>query len=155
MRLDSNINSVTSNNTLINEKISQLNFDILNQIGTEIGVQEHWNLLENAIINVVDVIVPLEDVGSNQARTPGVCAFIKNKINTKKRLIKLNKRNFSLLVHSRISLLSREIAIHFHKARRSRVQYHATKGGLNLWLAVKLAKDINIDEIPTKLIQYY
>ena len=87
--------------------------------------------------------------------TPGVCAFIKNKINTKKRLIKLNKRNFSLLVHSRISLLSREIAIHFHKARRSRVQYHATKGGLNLWLAVKLAKDINIDEIPTKLIQYY
>ena len=29
----------------------QINFDILNEISVNIGVQEHWNMLENAIIS--------------------------------------------------------------------------------------------------------
>ena len=29
----------------------QINFDILNEISVNIGVQEHWNMLENVIIS--------------------------------------------------------------------------------------------------------
>ena len=38
---------------------SVINFGILNQIGSHIGVQEHWNLLEGAVVGIVDAVAPL------------------------------------------------------------------------------------------------
>ena len=32
-----------------------LDFRILNTIGNQLGVQEHWNLIEGAVIGVVDI----------------------------------------------------------------------------------------------------
>ena len=78
-------------------------------IGPQIGVQQHWNVLENVIINVVDAIAPLEEYTVSATSTLKVNAHCKNKINLKKRLLKQNRLNYSTETHSRIKLLNKEV----------------------------------------------
>ena len=42
-----------------------------------------------------------------------------------------------------IKELNLEIAAHFNKIRRSKVRHAANGGGVNLWKAVKMAKNLN------------
>ena len=46
----------------VKSAFSAIGFGSLNTIGSEIGVQQHWNLLENCLINVIDRIAPLVEV---------------------------------------------------------------------------------------------
>ena len=46
----------------INTLMTGIAFRILNTIGNQLGVQEHWNLIEGAVIGVVDAIAPLVDI---------------------------------------------------------------------------------------------
>ena len=45
-------------NNEIDASLSHLNFDILNKIAVNIGVQEHWKLH----VNIVDSLAPLVEV---------------------------------------------------------------------------------------------
>ena len=73
--------------------MSGVNFNILNSISTEIVVQEHWNLLENAIVSIVDVVAPLLEMDcSPKAVNTHVPCNIKNLMNKRKRLLKNDRR---------------------------------------------------------------
>ena len=74
---------------VINAAMAGVSYTALNMIGIQIGVQEHWNLLENGIIKIVDLIAPL--VETDLSRKPPSKNFpstIKNRINAKKRLLR-------------------------------------------------------------------
>ena len=62
--------------------MEQIYFDFLNEISVNIGVQEHWNMLENFIINAVDSVAPLVEVDQGLPRT--IPATVKRKMNLKK-----------------------------------------------------------------------
>ena len=74
----------------IDARMKFVNFGILNVIGMDIGVQEHWNLLENTIVNIADLGAPLIEVDQckNVAKQNTLPAVVKSKINLKKRLFR-------------------------------------------------------------------
>ena len=80
--------------------MSGVNFNILNSISTEIVVQEHWNLLENAIVSIVDVVAPLLEMDcSPKAVNIHVPCNIKNLLNKSKRLLITLRLRVSSCLH--------------------------------------------------------
>ena len=61
---------------------------------------------------------------------------------------KVGTRNLNL---SSILMVKRQVAAYFNEARVSKVRRAAVGGGANLWRAVKLAKNLNSDNIPLNL----
>ena len=74
---------------------------------------------------------------------------IKNLINRRKRLLKIEKINKTTLNLPSIKLLSREISNYFSRQRIGNVKRAATGPNGNLWRAVKRAKNIVQDKIPS------
>ena len=67
-KCDSSNNSKTTRNWkgYTNVKMNELmSYSLINSgiVWTDLNVQEHWNALENCIINVVDYLVPLDYMG--------------------------------------------------------------------------------------------
>ena len=125
----------------------------LNEIGNEIGVQEHWNVLEHTIIKIVDYVVPLVelDLGNKSVKPKIIPSTIKNKINLRKRLLRDDRLHGSNTNRPRIKEISNEVAAYFKGIRVSSVKRAAAGGGANLWKAVKLAKNLNTETIPEKM----
>ena len=74
----------------------------------DLNVQEHWNQLENLVVNIVDDLAPLVPVDDNAViKNKKVPPFVKNKINVRKRLVKLEKKETLLnLPHVSSSLVN-------------------------------------------------
>ena len=51
----------------------------------------------------------------------------------------------------RIKTLNKEIRSHFVKIKMNRVRRVAVGGNINLWKAVKIAKNLTVEDIPTNL----
>ena len=79
------------------------------------------------------------------------CPNTKNLINVRKRLLNIDRRNKTCFNTPRIKTLSIEIRSYFKNVKISRVKQAATGGNTNLWKAVKIAKNVNIDAIPNNL----
>ena len=91
-------------NDLVSIKLGSTCWDDLN-------VQDHWNLLENEIVNIVDYLAPIEyyshDLSKNfKNKTP---KNLKRLINLRKRLLRHDRINFSTYNAPRIKVLSKEI----------------------------------------------
>ena len=87
--------------------------------------QSYWNLLENVILKVTDIIAPLNNLpprlpkSKNTSFAPG---DINAKINECKRLLKYDRLSNSNTHFSEIKNLSKEIKSHFINAKKTRVR---------------------------------
>ena len=62
-------------------------------------MQQHWNVLEDVILGVVDSVTPLVETNSDLKLSKGsVPSFIKAKMNKRKNLLKIMRVTGSLVV---------------------------------------------------------
>ena len=67
-----------------------------------------------------------------------------HKLNERKRLLKSNRRDFTVARSERIKKLNNEIKTHFHTKMKKKVRRIIVPGNnQSLWKAVKIARDIN------------
>ena len=112
-------------------------------------VQEYWNVFENMIINVIDVLIPLATFTNNTVKNSGPPKAIKNCLNKRQRLLKRFKQLPCIELKTKINELDREIRLHFKNEKRTKVRKGIIPGNTrSLWKAVNLAKDINTSPIP-------
>ena len=65
-------------------------------------------------------------------------------INLRKSLLKQDRIRNNSFNAPRIKLLSKDIRTHFRNKKVNRVRQAAAGGNINLWKAVKIAKDTNM-----------
>ena len=117
-----------------------------------LNVQEHWNQLENLIINVTDELAPLTQYDENTCpKNKKVPPHVKNKINLRKRLVTLEKKRNSVEQAPRIKLLSKSISDYFANDKAKMVRHAAMGSKVNLWKAVNITKSLNCSSIPKNL----
>ena len=121
--------------------------------GPYVDSQTCWNVLENALINIVDKICPLVPFMNNT--TVASCIpnpQMKNKLNLRKRLLRQFRNSKDQLTKNRISQLNVEIKNHFHSQMRNSVRRGLVPGNnKTLWDAVKRAKNLNCNQSPDKM----
>ncbi len=117
-----------------------------------VGVQEYWNAFENKLINVVDDIVPLVVFTANKVKESSDQKKIKNIQNIRQRLLKKFKINPNQALKARIVSLDTTIRTHYRTQKRNSVRRVIIPGNTkSLWTAVKIAKDLNNEAIPSPL----
>ena len=116
----------------------------------ETDVQSNWNLIEYLLVNATDMLAPLTTF-SNKHIVQTVPIRIKNKINKRKRLLRLNKMNNLMSHMSIIKSLTIEIKTHFKDKLISNVKRAATGTNGNIWRALKRAKNLVHEVIPNNL----
>ena len=113
----------------------------INAIGQETTVaQEFWNVLENVIISVIDVIAPIGSPQVNKLK-PQVHHVTKKLLNRRKRFIQIDKIRGNNINAPKIKVLNLEIRQHFATQLKSRVRSAASGNNANLWRAVKMSKE--------------
>ena len=76
-------------------------------IWTDLTVKDHWNALELVILDGIDSCAPLIDAKpSGTRRVSTIPSSIKNKINTRKRLIHLDRLRSSAMSAPHIKILN-------------------------------------------------
>ena len=140
-------NVLISFNPILRPKFAtgNLNWNSLN-------VQELWNVLENVIVHCVDQIVPMSNVVSNlNCKNQKIPSHVKSKINKRKRLLHIDKIRNSMSHNASVKQLNLEIKSFFANRRAERVRNAATGSNGNIWNAVKTAKNVNVNAIPSRL----
>ena len=134
---------------LINDKMLH-ELSCLNVANTDaLTVNEFWNVLENVLVNTIDFVAPLKAVKmSTKSHSSELPKYLKEKITKRKRLLHYNKTNVCTLRIPEIKLLNKEINFYFQNRRASRVKQAALGPKVNIWKAVKLAKNVCHSEIP-------
>ncbi len=117
----------------------------------QMSVQDHWNTLENALINTIDEIAPLFYPNQEVKNSKKLSPCIKNKVNKRKRLLRLNRINNSVNKLPEIRALNREIKAFFLGEKISNVRRAGLGVKGNLWKAVKAAKNLNTNDLPSDL----
>ena len=113
-------------------------------------VQSYWNLFESKLVEIVDIVAPLESKLSNNIiyETP---QWIKKKINRRNLLKKrLKKPNINSQTTSHeLKVLNKDIKNFFHQQKKKSVRKGILPGSSkSLWDAVKIAKDLNVSSLP-------
>ena len=119
------------------------------------SVQAYWNCFESKLIEIVDILAPLElikEMNYNKINPP---SGIKNKINKRSRLLKKIKTHPNPAnVRIEIKTLNKEIKIFFHKSKSKNIRKGIIPGNTkSLWNAVNKAKDINMSNLPDTLFE--
>ena len=111
-------------------------------------VQEMWNDFENKLIEVVDLLAPLSKFKGEFIVTKP-CPVIKNKLNLRNRLLKIQKQRPTLDLKKRIKNLNVEIKNHFRFEKRNNVRRKIVPGNSkSLWSAVNAAHDNGSSTLP-------
>ena len=117
-------------------------------------VQDTWNLFETRIIEIVDDLAPLITINTKNRSNSLVKTntHIKRKLNLRKRLLTTLKNRPTNDLRDRVSKLNFEIRKHFSDTKihniRKRIRPNNSK---SLWEAVKVAKDVNIPKLPSRM----
>ena len=115
-------------------------------------VTEHWNVLELLLTKSIDEIAPLIPVKLNfVCKESKISNSIVQKINKRKRLLKSDKKSNSTRNAPSIKLLNKDIRDYFYGIKLGRVKQAAMGPKVNLWKAVKLAKNLCPPDIPLNL----
>ena len=116
-------------------------------------VQSTWNNFEAILMPIVDKLVPLVEFSNNSTiKSTKPTNTIKRKINLRKRLLKSIKDNPTNAQRDRIKSLNVEIRHHFQKIKTDSIRRKILPGdSKSLWDAVKVAKDINVQQIPSAM----
>ena len=138
---------------IVVEAFASINFTILGMISSEISVQQQWNYLENCMLKIIDNVAPLVELeNSNSTQIKSVLSSeIKKKIILRKRLLRRDRVLTSEINRGCIKVLNKEIAAYFNGIRVSKVRRTANGGGVNLWKAVKIAKNLNSACLPISM----
>ena len=114
-------------------------------------VQSVWNDFETKLIRVVDDHAPLMEFKNNTVMiVPNF--HIKRKLNTRKILLNVFKRNPTLELKARIKNLNFEIRTHYYSEKRKNVRKNLIPGNSkSLWKAVNTARDTGVTSIPCNL----
>ena len=117
------------------------------------GVQAYWNSFESKLIEVTDLVAPIELLSSISQNKINPPRHIKTKINRRNRLLKKsNNNNNALNTRQEIKILNREIKGFFHTAKSKNVRKGIIPGNSkSLWNAVNRAKDTNSLSLPETL----
>ena len=125
-------------------RLMQCNFDY----GIE-NVQQYWNRFENDIISVVDEIAPLTEFTNNYTTKTAPNNVIKPLVNKKRRLLRSYKQSKNPAKLEEIKAINTEIIIKLKNVKKTSIRRCIIPGNSkSLWNAVKMAKDINPNEIP-------
>ena len=91
-----------------------------------LSVQDYWNVLELAILDGVECCAPLTEVkmGKN-GHGSKIPSSVKNKLNIRKRLLRLDRKRFNSVNAPHIKILNKEINDFFSTARADRVRLAA------------------------------
>ena len=116
----------------------------------ELDVQSTWNLIEHVLIKSIDTLSPLVAI-SERNTVQNAPTNIRNEINKRKRLLRLDKINKSTSHLLVIKSLTEEIKRYFSCKLLSNVKRAAAGPKDNLWRAVKKAKNVVHAEIPSDL----
>ena len=116
-------------------------------------VQSFWNSLESKLIEITDIIAPLQIQQTKNHKNNHAPPHIKNKINKRNRLTKKLKSHLNpTSIRNEIKSLNKDIKSYFHKIQAKNVCKSIIPGNSkSLWDAVKKAKDLNIDNLPETL----
>ena len=113
------------------------------------SVQEHWNVLENMIIGIVDTIAPIVEFQNESVKNSHTPIHIKTKMNARKRLLKQFKNSPSERVYLRIKNLNAEIRTHLYSTKKQKIRKGIIPGNSkSLWDAVKISKDSDTNPLP-------
>ena len=138
-----------SSNVLL-EELASANFDIITD-----DVQSMWNNFENVLLPIIDKLAPMTEFYNNSTvKSQNPTATIKNKIHLRKRLLKKLEKNPSNALRDRIKNLNVEIRHHFQSIKTKSIRRKITPGNSkSLWDAVKIAKNVNITQLPEKMFK--
>jgi hypothetical protein len=96
--------------------------------------------------------VLLTEFTNNTGLKSDIPASIKNKINIRKRLLTKFKRQRTLELKGKINVLDKKIRVFFCNAKWKRVGQAIVHGNSgSLWKAVKVANDMNHNQLPNVL----
>ena len=83
-------------------------------------VQEAWNDFEHKLIKVVDMVAPIVEL-NDEYFINKPCPIIKNKLNLRGRLLKIQKNRPTLELKKCIKNLGIKIKNHFHSVKRNKI----------------------------------
>ena len=113
-------------------------------------------VLELVILENVDNCAPLVDVKENwTVGMTKIPSSIKNKLNVRKRLLRIDPIRSTNVNAPCIRALNDEIKSFFSIARATSVRRAAMGSNVNLWKAVKVAKNLNSGSIPTNFFFFF
>ena len=117
-------------------------------------VQSLWNRIEEMLIRTTDKLAPLcEYLDNVSAKSQEIPKIIKSKMRKRKDLLRRMREDPSEELRKRIKNLNTEIKSHFAMNKRHRVRKGIIPGNSrSLWKAVRIAKDINSNEIPKEML---
>ena len=98
-----------------------------------VDVQGYWNSLENILITITDELAPIVEINRNTTKKENVPRIIKNKINKRKRLLKLSKQRNTTVYSGHIKQLTCEIKEFFCKQKADRVGRNVLGEKRDLW----------------------
>ena len=135
--------------SLLNE-LASTDFDIIAD-----DVQSMWNRFENVLLPIIDKLAPMTEFTNNSTvKSQNPSAAIKNKIHLRKRLLKTLEKKPSNPLRDRIKNLNIEIRHHFRSLKTKSIRRKITPGNSkSLWDAVRLAKNVNIQQLPQKMFK--
>lgn len=116
------------------------------------SVQDCWNEFESKLVEVVDKIVPLTEFINNTFAKSKIPPEIKNLMNIRKRLLFKFKTNKCIDIKLKIKHLDKRIRDHFNNEKQKRVRQSVIPGNQgSLWKAVRVANDLNVDQLPNTM----
>ena len=120
---------------------------------SSLNVCEYWNALEGVLIRSIDSVAPLKAFKVNlKPKSNDLPKPVKQKINKRKRLLKLDIKNNCTLHYPEIKILNKEINIYFLSRKLNNVKRAALGPRVNIWKAVKIAKNLCPTDIPQNML---
>ena len=111
-------------------------------------VQDIWNDFETKLIRVIDSVVPLRET-NNELFSSKISPSVRNKLNSRNRLLKIFKDRPTLELKRRIKNLNIEIRNYFFSEKRNNVRHKIIPGNCkSLWNAVNAAYDNGTTSLP-------
>ena len=119
------------------------------------SVQDCWNEIENKLVNIIDILAPIEEFANESSvkssKTP---IFIKKLMNRRKHLLSRLKKGFQQIVKDEIKSIDTKIKDYFRTKKSVNVKRCIIPGNSSsLWRTVKTAKDVNTNSIPSTLYE--
>jgi hypothetical protein len=126
------------------DKLSEENWDLHSET-----VQSCWDAIENKIIKIVDLLIPITPFTNNTYCVERPLSHIERMLNIRKRLLKQQKTSNTPALCAQLETLNKEIRDLFQKKKSKKVCKTIIPGNTqSLWKAVKIAKDVNVSHLP-------
>ena len=118
-------------------------------------VQSFWNSMELKLVELADLVAPMEEFIDNKTTESDTQSpIIKRKINLRKRLLQRLRLNPTNELRQQVKNLTKEIKVHYIEEKRKKVRRGIVPGNSkSLWRAVDHAKDMNSNELPSVLVK--